>query len=190
MRYLAIFYGITRLYWQKSSLTLSNPHASIELKQGKPVIQTVADLLGNSNRRGIMANQNNWNQQTIEAFRANAGKVGGFWEGKPLLLLTTTGAKSGTKHTTPTMYLRDSNRLLVFASKGGAPGNPDWYYNLLAHPEVTVEVGPETYQATAVPVTGEERDRLYAKQAELYPQFADYQRKTTRKIPVIALERK
>ena len=137
-----------------------------------------------------MANQNNWNSQTIEAFRANGGKVGGVWEGRPLLLLTTTGAKSGKQHTSPTMYLPDGDRLLIFASKAGAPSNPDWYYNLLAHPEVTVEVGSETYQATAVPITGEERNRLYAKQAELYPQFADYQKKTTRKIPVVALERK
>lgn len=138
----------------------------------------------------IMLSRNNWNSQTIEAFRANGGKVGGVWEGRPLLLLTTTGAKSGQRHTNPTMYLRDGNRLLVFASKAGAPTNPDWYHNLLAHPEVTIEVGTETYQAIAKPITGEERDRLYAKQANLYPQFADYQTKTTRKIPVVALERK
>ena len=137
-----------------------------------------------------MLDRNNWNRQTIEAFRANGGKVGGIWEGRPLLLLTTTGAKSGQRHTTPTMYLRDGDRLLVFASKAGAPTSPDWYHNLLAHPEVTVEVGAETYQAIATSLTGEERDRLYAKQAELYTQFADYQKKTTRKIPVVALERK
>jgi deazaflavin-dependent oxidoreductase (nitroreductase family) len=137
-----------------------------------------------------MADRSNWNRQTIEEFRANGGKVGGIWEGRPLLLLTTTGGKSGRHYTTPTMYLRDGDRLLVFASKGGAPSHPDWYHNLLAHPEVTVEVGHETYQAIATPLTGEERDRLYAKQSELYPQFADYQKRTTRKIPVIALERK
>jgi len=112
------------------------------------------------------------------------------WEGKPLLLLTTTGAKSGQRRTNPTMYLRDGDRLLVFASRGGTPTNPDWYYNLLAHPEVTVEVGSETYAATATVLSGEERDRLYAKQAGLYPQFAEYQAKTTRQIPVIALERR
>jgi deazaflavin-dependent oxidoreductase (nitroreductase family) len=136
-----------------------------------------------------MADRNDWNRRTIEEFRTNKGKVGGMWEGKPLLLLTTTGAKSGQRHTTPTMYLRNGDRLLVFASKGGAPTNPDWYLNLLAHPEVTVEVGPETYQAIATVLTGDERDRIYARQAELFPQFADYQAKTTRKIPVIALER-
>jgi deazaflavin-dependent oxidoreductase (nitroreductase family) len=138
----------------------------------------------------IMRDMNDWNRQTIETFRANGGKVGGMWEGRPLLLLTTTGAKSGQRRTNPTMYLRDGDRLLVFASKSGAPTNPDWYYNLLAHPEVTVEVGSETYAATATVLSGEERDRLYAKQAGLYPQFGEYQAKTTRHIPVIALERR
>lgn len=135
-----------------------------------------------------MAEMNDWNRQTIEQFRANGGKVGGFWEGKPLLLLTTTGAKSGQRHTTPIMYLRDGDRLLVFASKRGAPTNPAWYHNLVAHPHVTVEVGTETYEATATVLNGEERNRFYARQAELYPQFGEYQANTTRKIPVIALE--
>ena len=98
-----------------------------------------------------MAERSDWNRQTIEAFRANGGKVGGMWEGRPLLLLTTSGAKSGRRHTTPTMYLADGDRLLIFASKGGAPTNPDWYHNLLVHPEVTVEVGTEKYEATATP---------------------------------------
>jgi deazaflavin-dependent oxidoreductase (nitroreductase family) len=137
-----------------------------------------------------MADRNDWNRQTIEEFRANGGKVGGMWEGRPLLLLTTTGAKSGQRRTNPVMYLRDGDRLLVFASKGGAPTNPDWYHNLVAHPEVTVEVGTENYEATATPLTGEERDRLFAEQAGLYPQFGEYQARTTRKIPVIALERR
>jgi deazaflavin-dependent oxidoreductase (nitroreductase family) len=140
-------------------------------------------MAGIENRGDFMADRNDWNRQTIEAFRANGGKVGGMWEGRPLLLLTTTGAKSGQRHTTPTMYL-------IFASKGGAPDNPDWYHNLLAHPEVTVEVGTETYEAIATPLTGEERDRLFARQAELYPQFGQYQARATRKIPVIALERR
>ncbi len=135
-----------------------------------------------------MADRNDWNRQTIEAFRANGGKVGGVWEGRPLLLLTTTGAKSGQRRTTPVMYLPDGDRLLVFATKAGAPTNPAWYHNLLAHPEVTVEVGTETYEATATSLTGDERDRLYAKQASLYPQFGEYQARATRKIPVIALE--
>jgi deazaflavin-dependent oxidoreductase (nitroreductase family) len=146
-------------------------------------------MAGIDNRKGIIADMNDWNRRMIEEFRANKGKVGGMWEGRPLLLLTTTGAKSGQRHTNPTMYLPDGDRLLIFASKSGAPTNPDWYHNLLAHPQVTIEVGTETYEATATPLTGEERDRLYAKQAGLYPQFADYQTKSTRKIPVIALER-
>ena len=136
-----------------------------------------------------MADMNDWNRQTIEAFRANGGKVGGMWEGRPLLLLTTTGAKSGQRRTNPMMYLADGDRLLVFASKRGAPTNPDWYHNLVAHPEVTIEVGTETYEATATVLNGEDRDLLYARQAELYPQFGEYQANTTRKIPVIALER-
>ncbi len=137
-----------------------------------------------------MTDRNEWNRQTIEEFRANGGKVGGMWKGKPLLLLTTTGARSGHRRTNPVMYLSDGDRLLVFASKAGAPTHPDWYHNLLAHPQVTVEVGTETYEATATVLTGEEQDPLYARQAELFPQFAEYQQKTTRKIPVIALERR
>jgi deazaflavin-dependent oxidoreductase (nitroreductase family) len=137
-----------------------------------------------------MANRSNWNSNIIEEFRATGGKPGGMWEGRPLLLLTTTGAKSGQHHTTPTMYLPDSNRLIVFASKGGASTNPDWYLNLVAHPEVTVEVGNESYEAIATVLNGEERDQLFAKQAKLYPMFAGYQEKTSRKIPVIALSRR
>lgn len=135
-----------------------------------------------------MPDFNEWNRRTVEEFRANEGKVGGVWEGRPLLLLTTTGAKSGQRRTSPVMYLREGDRLFVFASKGGAPGNPDWYHNLLAHPHVTVEIGNQTYSAVAIPVTGEERDRIYAKWAEMYPQFREYQEKTTRIIPVIELE--
>jgi len=137
-----------------------------------------------------MADMNDWNRGVMEEFPANGGKVGGMWEGRPLLLLTPTGAKSGQRRTHPTMYLSDGDRLLVFATKGGAPTNPDWYHNLVVHPEVTVEVGNETYPAIATVLSDEERDRLYAKQAQLYPQFGDYQKKTTRKIPVIALERR
>ena len=137
-----------------------------------------------------MVDRNEWNRRTIEEFRANGGKVGGMWEGRPLLVLTTTGAKSGQPRTHAVMYLRDGDRLLVFASKGGAPTNPDWYHNLVVHPEVTVEVGNETYPAIAAVLSGEERDRLYARWAQLYPQFGEYQARTNRKIPVIALERR
>jgi deazaflavin-dependent oxidoreductase (nitroreductase family) len=136
-----------------------------------------------------MTNPNDWNQSIITEFRANGGKVGGQFSGAPLLLLTTTGAKSGQKRTTPVMYNTDGGRLLVFASKGGAPTNPAWYHNLVAHPEVTVEVGSETYPARATVLRGEERDRLFKRHAEQYPGFAEYQAKTSRTIPVSALER-
>jgi deazaflavin-dependent oxidoreductase (nitroreductase family) len=135
-----------------------------------------------------MSDRSDWNRQTVEAFRANKGQVGGMWEGRPLLLLTTIGAKSGQHRTNPVMYLREGDRVFVFASKGGAPSHPDWYRNLLAHPEVTVEIGDQTYQAIARPVTGEEHDQIYARWAEQYPQFREYQEKTTRIIPVIELQ--
>ncbi len=129
------------------------------------------------------------NRAIIEEFRANTGKVGGHFEGAPVLLLTSTGAKTGRSHTTPIMYLPDGDRLLVFASKGGAPRHPDWYHNLKANPRVTVEVGAESYEAEATQLEGEERDRLYAEQARRYPNFGEYQEKTSRTIPVIALRR-
>ena len=130
-----------------------------------------------------------WNRGVIEEFRANGGQVGGQFGGAPLLLLTTTGAKSGEKRTAPVMYLEDGDRLVVFASKAGAPTNPDWYHNLLAHPTATVEVGDETFDVKATVEAGDERDRLWNEQAQRYPGFAEYQAKTTRQIPVIALER-
>ena len=130
-----------------------------------------------------------WNRQIIEEFRSNGGKVGGPFEGAPLLLLTTAGTKSGMARTTPVMYLPDGERLIIFASKAGASTNPDWYHNLMAQPQATIEVGSETFEVTAVEVTGEERDQLYARQAALFPRFADYAAKTTRRIPVIALRR-
>ena len=133
---------------------------------------------------------NAWNRQIMEEFHANAGKVGGPFEGIPLLLLTTTGARSGQRRTTPVGYMPDGDRLAIFATRGGLPTNPSWYYNLVAHPEATVEVGTETFEVTAVVITGEERDRLYARQVERAPVFAEYQAKTTRKIPVISLYRR
>jgi deazaflavin-dependent oxidoreductase (nitroreductase family) len=133
---------------------------------------------------------NAWNLQIMEEFHAQGGKVGGRFEGVPLLLLTTTGARSGQRRTQPVTYLPDGDRLLIFATKLGLPSNPDWYYNLLAHPEATVEVGTETFDVTAVVLTGEERDQLYARQVEHAPVFAEYQAKTTRTIPVIALQRR
>ncbi|WP_158887060.1 nitroreductase family deazaflavin-dependent oxidoreductase [Amycolatopsis anabasis] len=129
-----------------------------------------------------------WNQQIIEEFRANGGKVGGPFEGATLLLLTTTGAKSGERRVSPVAYLRDGDRLVIIASYAGSPKNPAWYHNLKANPEVTVEIGTETHQAVATEVTGAERDRLYAAMVEVMPGFAEYQEKTTRVIPVITLK--
>ena len=136
-----------------------------------------------------MSDRSDWNHRIIEEFRSNGGKVGGSFEGAPMLLLTSTGAKTGRPHTTPLVYLRDGDRLIVFASKGGAPTNPDWYHNLRAHEIATVEVGDETFEVKASISQGDERDRLYARQTRSRPQFADYATKTTRKIPVIVLER-
>jgi len=131
-----------------------------------------------------------WNRAIIDEFRANGGKVGGQFAGAPLLVLTTTGAKTGKQRTHPLVYLPDGDRLIVFASKGGAPTSPDWYHNLVAHQTATVEVGNESFDVKATELTGEARDRIFAKQAELMPGFAEYQEKTTRTIPVVALKRK
>ncbi len=131
----------------------------------------------------------NFNQQLIDEFRAHQGKVSGYFANSDMLLLTTQGAKSGKLTTTPVVYSRDGDRLVIVASKGGAPTNPAWYHNLLAHPEVTVEVGAEKFKVRAIPVTGDERTRLYDQHASRYPSFKDYQAKTTRTIPVFVLER-
>jgi len=128
-----------------------------------------------------------FNRGVIEEFRANDGKVGGPFEGAPVLLLTTVGAKSRERRTTPVMYLPDGERMIIFASLGGAPNNPAWFHNLVANPSTTVEVGSDTVEVNAVVTSGEERDRLFDQQAALYPQFADYAQKTTRQIPVVAL---
>jgi deazaflavin-dependent oxidoreductase (nitroreductase family) len=136
-----------------------------------------------------MPDVKDWNSAIIEEFRETGGRVGGQFEGAPLLLLTTTGAKSGKKHTSPVMYLQDGDRVVVFASKAGAPSNPAWYHNLVANPEATVEIGADTIRVRAEVLEGEERDRLYAEQSERYPGFAEYQQKTSRVIPVVALER-
>jgi deazaflavin-dependent oxidoreductase (nitroreductase family) len=128
-----------------------------------------------------------FNRAIIEEFRANGGKVGGSFEGAPVLLLTSTGAKSGQRRTTPLMYMPDGERMVIFASKGGAPTNPAWYHNLRANPSATVEVGTDSVDVDAAVTSGEERERLFKRQAELYPQFAEYAEKTTREIPVVAL---
>jgi deazaflavin-dependent oxidoreductase (nitroreductase family) len=136
-----------------------------------------------------MADANDWNTKIIEEFRANGGRVGGQFEGAPLLLLHTTGAKSGAERVNPVMYQADGDDLIVFASKAGAPTNPDWYHNLRANPNATVEVGTETVEVVARVAEGEERDRIWTRQKERFPGFADYEEKTTRQIPVVVLER-
>ncbi|NJP05634.1 MAG: nitroreductase family deazaflavin-dependent oxidoreductase [Chloroflexaceae bacterium] len=132
---------------------------------------------------------NDFNQQIIAEFRANAGVVGGPFTNMPLLLMTTTGAKSGQPRIAPLVYTRDGEQYIIIASKGGAPTNPDWYHNILAHPEVTIEVGVEQFQARATVPQAEERDRLFNQMAAQLPLFAEYQRNTTRRIPVVVLER-
>lgn len=132
--------------------------------------------------------RNERNKKVIDEFRTHQGKVGGPYEGKTLLLLHTRGAKSHQERVNPVAYVRDNGHFVVIASKGGAPTNPDWYYNLLADPQVTVEVGTHKFQARAEPVENEpERTQLYEKMIEMMPSFATYRQKTDRKIPVILL---
>jgi deazaflavin-dependent oxidoreductase (nitroreductase family) len=135
------------------------------------------------------ADANDFNRNLIAEFRAHDGKVGGMFANAPLMLLTTTGAKTGKERTAPVVYTTDADRLVVIASKGGAPTHPDWYHNLVANPTATVELPGERFEVRARVAEGEEHDRLYAAQAALMPNFAEYQQNTTRKIPVVILER-
>ena len=134
-----------------------------------------------------MSDVNDWNKKVIEEFRANEGRVGGNFEGKTLLLLHTKGAKSQQERINPVACIKDGDRLAVIASKGGAPTHPDWYYNIVANPQVTVEVGAENFQALASVAEEPERTRLYNQMVEVMPGFDDYRRNTTRVIPVIVL---
>jgi deazaflavin-dependent oxidoreductase (nitroreductase family) len=142
-----------------------------------------------------MSAPSNYNQSVIETFRKNGGRIpeGPYAQSDPsvngLLLLTTTGAKSGQPRTMPVAYSKEGNRYVVAASKGGAPTNPDWFHNLLANPIVTVEAGGQTFKARATVASEPERERLYARHAELMPGFAEYLTKTERKIPIVLLER-
>jgi deazaflavin-dependent oxidoreductase (nitroreductase family) len=136
-----------------------------------------------------MSEMHDFNRGIIEEFRANHGKVGGGFDGASLVLLTTTGAKTGTQRVNPLATLAQNDTLYVFASKGGAPTDPDWYRNLVAHPDVEVEYGDEKFAAAARVVTGAERDRIFAVQKERMPGFADYEKGTSRVIPVVELRR-
>src|ERR1043165_6295351 len=133
--------------------------------------------------------QTDFNLAIIKEFRENGGETFGPFKGRPLLLLTTKGAKSGNELTVPVVYTRDGDRYVIIASMGGAPKSPAWYHNLVANPEVTLEVGTEKFQAKASVAQSPERERLYAAQAAIMPAFTEYQQKTTRVIPVVVLTR-
>jgi deazaflavin-dependent oxidoreductase (nitroreductase family) len=135
-----------------------------------------------------MPDANDWNSKIIEEFRANGGKVGGNFEGSPVLLLHTTGAKTGQERVNPVMYQAVGDGYAVFATKGGAPTNPDWYHNLLAHPRVRAEIGAQTLEFDARVAEGETRSLIWTAQKSAYPGFADYERKTARQIPVVILD--
>jgi len=136
-----------------------------------------------------MSDINDWNTQIIKEFRENDGKVGGQFEGAPLVLLNSTGAKTGKPRTNPLAALVEDDRVFIFASKAGAPTNPDWYHNIVANPSVTVEQGTERYAANAAVVEAAERDRLFEIQKQRMPGFANYEASTDRVIPVIELRR-
>lgn len=136
-----------------------------------------------------MSGERERNAQIIDEFRANEGRVGGHFEGRTLLLLTTTGAKTGRTHTTPAIYLEDAGRYVVFASNGGAPNNPGWYHNVRANADVLVEVGTESFPTTAAVLEGPERDELFRRQADRDPSFDEYQAGMARVMPVVALTR-
>ena len=133
--------------------------------------------------------RNAFNRSVIEEFRANEGKVGGMFAGAPMILITHKGAKSGKEYTNPLVYTRDADNVVIIASKGGAPEDPQWFRNLVANPDVTVEIGTEKYAGHARVAAGAERDRLFRAQADLMPNFDEYASKTTRTIPVVVIER-
>ena len=137
-----------------------------------------------------MAEFDDWNRQIIDEFRANQGKVGGRFKGAPILLLHHTGAKSGTERVNPMMYRALGKDFAVFASKAGADTNPDWYHNLLAHPDVKAEIGTDVVELHARVAAPDEREKIWTKQKQDYPGFAEYEAKTSRQIPVVILEQR
>jgi deazaflavin-dependent oxidoreductase (nitroreductase family) len=136
----------------------------------------------------VVAERTNWNEHIIDEFRTSGGHVGGAFEGAPLLLLHSTGARSGQERVNPMMYQRVGDSYAVFASKAGAPSNPDWYYNLVAHPDATIEIGDEVEKVVARVAGPAERSGIWARQKDRYPGFADYEQRTEREIPVVILE--
>lgn len=173
----------------KKSISPLSVHVGYHADNGKKA-ETMTQNVNAGNREIDWNRQGDWNRKVIEEFHANGGKMSGPFAGSSLLLLHTTGAKSGQPRTSPLMYYRENGRIFIFASKAGAPTNPDWYHNIVAHPEVTVEIGTEKFPVTGVVVGEEERAQMYAKQAALSPQFAEYEKTTTRKIPVVELIKK
>jgi deazaflavin-dependent oxidoreductase (nitroreductase family) len=138
-----------------------------------------------------MTDMSNFNQTIIDEFRANGGQVGGGFAGAPMVIITTKGAKSGQRRVNPLVSQpQEDGTLYIFGSKGGAPSNPDWYYNIKANPEIEVEYGDDKFTAVANEITGEQRDEIFDRQKELMPGFADYEKATSRVIPVVALTRK
>jgi deazaflavin-dependent oxidoreductase (nitroreductase family) len=135
-----------------------------------------------------VTDRDEWNRGVIDEFRTNDGVVGGMFEGMTLLLLHHTGAKSGTERVNPLVYMRDGTNYVIFASKAGAPTSPDWYHNLRANPNATIEVGVQSFPVTARVAEGDERERLFSAQKQAAPQFAEYEAKTDRVIPVVVLE--
>ena len=130
-----------------------------------------------------------FNKKIIDEFRSSGGKVGGQFAGAPMIIINHKGAKSGKSYTTPLVFTKDGDKCVIIASYAGAPKNPSWYHNLVAHPEIEVEIGADKFKARAKEVKGAERDRLFAEQAKMMPQFNDYAKKTSRRIPVFTLER-
>jgi deazaflavin-dependent oxidoreductase (nitroreductase family) len=166
-------------------------HREPTAMRGRGVLRFIRELgSGYTSRKGRAMDRKTFNQAVIEEFRANRGKVGGQLKGAPLLLLTTKGARTGRPRVNPLAYTTDGDRYVVIASFAGGPKSPPWYHNLIANPDVEVEVGAERFRATASLVKEPDRTRLYKQMAEAMPVFHEYQKKTERIIPVIALSRK
>ena len=136
-----------------------------------------------------MSDVNSFNKNIIEEFRANDGKVGGYFAGAPMILIHAIGARSGIERVNPLVYLPDGEDMVIAATKGGSPTNPDWYHNVKAHPRIQVEVGTETFPVEATEVTGAERDELWRRLVEIRPGFAEYETKTDRVFPMFRLTR-
>ena len=165
-------------------------HRTCVIGAGRTAVRPYDNRRMERTKPNIMRKWDDFNTGIVEEFRANGGKVGGRFANRPMMILTTTGAKSGLPRTVPLVYTMDGDRIVIIASKGGAPTHPDWYHNLIANREVTVEIGTERFDARARVTEGEERDRLYDAMAAQMPFFAEYKRTTERRIPLVVLERR